>query len=116
MPYKDENKRKEYKKRWNKEHYRKNTQKEKDRTKSRKLEMRKWFSKYKNTRKCERCGENHIACLEFHHNDGSDKKFEISGALSRDCYSKSKILSEIDKCTVLCANCHRKHHFERDTC
>ena len=115
MPYKDENKRKEYKTRWNKEYYIKNKEKEIGRTKSRKFEMKKWFSEYKKTLKCEICGENHIACLEFHHKDVSDKKFEISGALSRDYYSKNKILSEVEKCNVLCANCHRKHHFEGAT-
>ena len=58
------------------------------------------------------CGENHPACLEFHHIDPSIKEFEISGAVR--LYGKEKIMNEIAKCIVLCSNCHRKRHWDEN--
>lgn len=55
---------------------------------------------------CAVCGEKDISCLDFHHID--NKKFNISKAINR--YSIKQIQEEIDKCVVLCANCHRKLH------
>lgn len=66
------------------------------------------YKELKSSLKCEQCGENHIACLEFHHNDPSTKEVNIGTAASR--WSVKRLQSEIDKCTVLCANCHRKLH------
>lgn len=74
-----------------------------------KLKRRERFLELKSTLKCNRCGENDIACLDFHHTDKDDKDFSIS-AVVKD-YSWDRILEEIEKCEVLCANCHRKEHF-----
>ncbi len=56
---------------------------------------------------CARCPEKDLACLDFHHRDRSDKLGHL-GVVRR--FSKARILAEIAKCDVLCANCHRKHH------
>lgn len=56
---------------------------------------------------CVRCGESDIACLDFHHRDAAVKEGHVS--LMRR-FSLKRLLAEIDKCDVLCANCHRKHH------
>lgn len=67
---------------------------------------------------CEKCGyagEN-LASLEFHHRVGSQKKFQISVFLSRrpkDISWEMAIL-EIDKCDVLCSNCHFLIHFDME--
>jgi hypothetical protein len=47
------------------------------------------------------------ACLDFHHLH--DKSFNIGN----QCRDKgvASIKNEVDKCVVLCANCHRKLHF-----
>ena len=68
-----------------------------------------WFKKLKSTLKCEQCGENHPACLDFHHKNSKEKISEISKMFATR-KSKEKILKEIDKCIVLCSNCHRKLH------
>lgn len=54
--------------------------------------------------KCEDCGETNPVVLEFDHTSPEEKSFNIS-----DCnkYSWSTVLQEIDKCQVVCANCHR---------
>lgn len=59
--------------------------------------------------KCELCGYNRcIKALEFHHTDPSEKDF----AISQDGHTKSweKIRTELDKCIIVCANCHREIH------
>lgn len=62
--------------------------------------------------RCERCGENHPACLEFHHLDPLKKDGNV-GHLAR-AYSTKRLLEEIKKCIVLCSNCHRKEHYKPD--
>jgi hypothetical protein len=73
-----------------------------------------WFEEYKKNLKCIKCPENHISCLEFHHLDSNNKEFNIS-QLAHSTYSIETILKEIDKCIVLCSNCHRKLHYEEKT-
>lgn len=60
---------------------------------------------------CKTCGENHPACLEFHHLDPENKDNDIAYMVNTG-YSIARILREIEKCVVLCSNCHRKLHFE----
>lgn len=66
-------------------------------------------NEYKSELKCQVCGENDIVCLDFHHNNPDEKEYNISHMVSRG-YSKERIMKEINKCSVLCANCHRKLH------
>lgn len=68
-----------------------------------------WFTEYKKTLKCSRCPENHPSCLDFHHINPQEKEFSISQKAWR--YSKERIMKEISKCIILCANCHRKEHW-----
>jgi hypothetical protein len=60
---------------------------------------------------CFNCGEDDIACIDFHHVDESTKSFSIGS--NGGSYSIEKILEEIAKCICLCSNCHRKHHAGR---
>ncbi len=74
-------------------------------------ERREWFQGLKKTLKCNRCPESDWRVLDFHHKDPSEKELEVSNMTSGRA-SKEKILAEIAKCEVLCANCHRKEHWE----
>ena len=56
---------------------------------------------------CVRCGEKDVRCLSFHHE--RDKYAEISDMVSRGL-SWVRIMAEIEKCILLCANCHCKEH------
>lgn len=59
--------------------------------------------------KCEICSYNKCdSALEFHHRDPSKKDFGISG--NKQTAAWSKIKEEVDKCMLLCANCHREEH------
>ena len=59
--------------------------------------------------KCEKCGyDKNYAALDLHHTDPSTKKY-----LLREMIKKSwKIITqEIQKCELLCKNCHAEHHY-----
>lgn len=70
------------------------------------------YKEWKATLKCERCGENHPACLDFHHLDPNEK--EMSIATMAGLFSLDRIKEEASKCIVLCSNCHRKEHYKAD--
>ena len=59
--------------------------------------------------KCEKCGYNKcIAVLQFHHRDPNEKKFGLSHKGMAHSWEKTK--KELDKCDLLCANCHIETH------
>lgn len=91
-----------------KEHYIKNSQYYKDKAKERKKRQRIQWDEFKASLKCSKCPENHPACLDFHHLDPSVKEFSISNSWHR--YGSDRWKKELDKCVVLCSNCHRKEH------
>ncbi len=68
-------------------------------------EIREYVWNFLSTHPCIDCGESDIIVLEFDHI--SDKINSISGIL-KDKSSLLKLKTEIDKCVVRCANCHRR--------
>ena len=73
--------------------------------------LEEWFA-YKDTLECLVCGEARGYVLEFHHRDPSKKENTIASIRKRYKNWQS-VLDEIEKCDVLCANCHRElHYFE----
>jgi len=71
-----------------------------------------YVNSYFKTHPCSICGETITVCLNFHHI--KDKKDTISGMVSKG-HSIERIEKEIQKCIVLCRNCHNKIHAnERD--
>lgn len=66
-----------------------------------------YIAKYLANHPCVDCGENDILVLEFDHTDRRDKDLEISKIIRRRG-SLQKLIEEIDKCEVRCANCHRR--------
>jgi Fe-S-cluster-containing hydrogenase component 2 len=61
----------------------------------------------KSERGCYFCHETTAVCLDFHHRDMAEKEFTVSKHFHRPI---SVLLQEIEKCEVVCANCHRKLH------
>lgn len=64
--------------------------------------------------KCEKCGYNKCTdALDFHHVDPTQKDFGLSmRGMTR---SWEKIKQELDKCILVCSNCHREIHAEQST-
>jgi 5-methylcytosine-specific restriction endonuclease McrA len=59
--------------------------------------------------KCERCGyDKYIGSLEFHHKDPTEKDFSVAHA--RLTSFSERVKRELDKCELLCSNCHREVH------
>ena len=75
---------------------------------ARRKKVRRMAVEYKGG-KCEICGYDLcIEALEFHHKDTSSKDFGIS----QKGYTRSwkKVVEELNKCMMVCANCHRELH------
>lgn len=69
-------------------------------------EYHEYVANYLLSHPCIRCGESNILVLEFDHVDHKTKISDI-GTMSRRGMPLRKIVEEIDKCQILCANCHR---------
>lgn len=62
--------------------------------------------------KCSKCNyDESLAALEFHHKDPNTKEFNISINSNK---SWNIIKNELDKCIILCSNCHRIKHSKID--
>ena len=111
MPIKDKERRKEKNREYQKKYYEKNKEYYIVKSAERKKRIKNDFDEYKSTLKCSKCGENHVACLDFHHLNPEEKEFSFYN-LKKYAWGKEKIERELNKCIVLCANCHRKLHYE----
>jgi hypothetical protein len=111
MPFKDNDKRRDYQREYMQRWYQANKAKHIGYVRNRDNKIDVWFKEYKRSLCCEVCGENHPACLEFHHLDPTQKSFSVSQRRNRP--SLEKLIEEIAKCRVLCANCHRKEHYKQ---
>jgi DNA-binding NarL/FixJ family response regulator len=69
------------------------------------------IDKFKVSKGCYLCSESDPRTLQFHHVDSNEKEATISKMLSNGVGLK-KIFEEINKCEVVCANCHLKIHNE----
>ena len=152
MPFKDENKRKEYARLRYQKNKEKLSEKSKELYKVKKEEiklrtsiyrannkekLREYYSNTKEVQiqqvlqrrennkaeyillkggKCEICGfeyngEN-AACFDFHHENPEEKEYNPSTAIR---LRREKALKELEKCQLVCANCHRLIHYKTIT-
>jgi endonuclease I len=97
MPYKDPQRAIEYRKAWQS----RNTSKK-----------RKWLNEYKKDKPCSHCGETYEPLyLDLHHIDPAKKKANISN-LVQGTRSLETLKEEVAKCEIICAHCHRLHHYK----
>ena len=58
--------------------------------------------------RCSRCKNNYSPCVyDFHHLDPTKKDFTIGSQAK----AFASIKEELDKCVLLCSNCHRETHY-----
>lgn len=97
MPYKDPERKKQYRKEWGKKY-------DADIMRARKARHFEIVNRIKLESGCQHCGFNeHASALQFHHKNPKTKEFAISSAIG---WKLERILKEIKKCIVLCSNCH----------
>jgi hypothetical protein len=59
---------------------------------------------------CQNCGYNkNVAAFDFHHKDPSNKEFDLDMRKLSNT-TMVKLMREVEKCDLLCANCHREFH------
>lgn len=98
-------------KQYRKEYYHRNKESEKKRISERRKSLFLFIKQLKiNDLKCIRCEEDHPATLQFHHRNPKEKFKEVS-VMCTEGYALERIKEEINKCDVLCANCHFKEHY-----
>jgi hypothetical protein len=92
-------------------HYR-NSEWNTERDYQRKQRLREWvYERQRAAGGCADCAESDPRCLDFHHREDAEKTATVSSMIN-DCSSRERIATEMRKCTVLCANCHRKRHLD----
>lgn len=77
---------------------------------------RREFEEFKKTLKCIDCGIQDHRVLQFHHRNKnshakipSGKKYRISTMVAAG--NTTLLKTELEKCDVLCANCHTIRHY-----
>jgi hypothetical protein len=73
---------------------------------------KKWAYEYLLDHPCVDCGEEDPIVMEFDHLPEYEKKYEVAGMIING-YAIETIKKEIDKCDVVCANCHKRRTSKR---
>lgn len=97
---------------YSREHYLKYGNAYRERAKQRRALIKKDLQDqmllYLRDKSCAVCDESDVRVPEFDHLNPSQKSFSISKGIT-DGLKWEKILTEISKCRILCANCHKRH-------
>lgn len=117
MPLKDQGKRRAYHAKYMKEvWYPKNRKKHVGYVRRNKRRVAAYLEQYKRKHSCIDCnfsGKKYPYVLDFDHTQGKPaKKFNI-GSWSRAVLSIEAVMCEIEKCELVCANCHRIRTFSK---
>lgn len=108
MPYKDIAKRRESHKRY----YQRNLEKYYQKNIRRKKMLLTFVNELKN-KPCYDCSVSYPPyVMDFDHKEGETKLNSVA-RLIRDGWSKERLLEEIAKCDLVCANCHRERTYQR---
>lgn len=110
MPYKDPEKRKEAQRAYQKKYYEENSQYYKDKASAKKQLIKQVVREAKSV-PCTDCNVQYpYYVMQFDHING-DKIANISQMYKTG--SLSKVRAEIEKCEVVCSNCHAERTFKR---
>lgn len=107
MPYKDPDKQREYQQKWH------------SRNKRPKRQQTSWLKRKEmylaaKDKPCAICKQSYPpVVMDLHHKDPTVKDNHVSDMVRSSSYQK--LQEEIDKCVVLCANCHRLLHADLAT-
>ncbi len=104
----------EKKRAWDRNYYQRHKIKRQAANYERRARLNEYLQQIKAKARCAYCGENHPAVLQFHHRDPSQKEFNVGEFVTRQLGGMEKLKKEIEKCDVVCANCHLKYHYNHD--
>lgn len=93
-------------------HYERNKTKYLEKTQAQRAAGRAYVAKVKAHAKCADCGINDWRVLDFDHLPGFTKRKGMA-ELANSGASISTIKAEMDKCEIVCANCHRIRSWQR---
>ena len=72
-----------------------------------------WLDELKAGKACTDCGRTYPSyVMEWDHLPGADKKLTLANT-RRAAFGRERILAELAKCELVCANCHRARTFRR---
>lgn len=71
--------------------------------------LKNYINEIKKKSICSICGEKRYWTLDFHHTQ--PKKMSIPEMARTKC-TIEELQKEIDKCIIVCANCHRDIHYK----
>ena len=98
---------KEYDAAW----YRANRERRKAKVQSDRTQHAAWLDSLKKGRPCADCGNSYPPyVMEWDHLPGAVKTLVLADT-RRAAHSKKRILAELEKCELVCANCHRERTF-----
>ena len=92
-------------------YYQRNKERIKIISKASKARARARFNEFKSNLSCTVCKQSHPATLDFHHKVRSADKLSINVLTKNGAFNRA-IEEIMNKCIVLCANCHRIHHYD----
>jgi hypothetical protein len=91
--------------------YRNNKAKRQAKVKADRLDYVAWLDSLKEGIPCADCGIDYPPYVkEWDHLPGAEKALVVADT-RRAAFSKERILAEIAKCELVCANCHRERTF-----
>jgi acetylornithine/succinyldiaminopimelate/putrescine aminotransferase len=99
---------------YGRKYYQKNKSRCIERNKILQDKYKKQWTDYKASLSCSTCGMSHPAVIDFHHIKKEDpEKQHVNNLIKNRRYAAA--YKEIrEKCVVLCANCHRIHHYNEE--
>ncbi len=92
---------------YSKEHYNKNRTKYREQQESRRKQNIHRIDEIRKSNPCTVCGQDKYYMLCFHHRDKTEKEFSIGMSTN---FSWKRLEAEIDKCDIMCSNCHIEYH------
>ena len=113
IPYADKERQKAYNKEYRKQYYQKNKRKIQDRINSYRRQMRIKYREWKSTLSCVKCGYSHPAAIDFHHVIKSPDNQRVTDLVRNGRFGAAK-KEALERCIVLCSNCHRVLHDEEN--